>query len=121
MKNSYKTLPILLVLCSLTGCGTLSTLRYSDSNISSKLSKSQTRCTTLSRIYSGIFFDICTVHSNSTHDLKGIGDAYYLFDTIPSSILDTVFLPYTIFKQFRFGSLTLGKSNGSDHIEKRVE
>ena len=86
----------------------MSTVSKSDVKISSELRKSQTRCETIPRVYSGVAYDICKVHSDSLNTFRHLSYGYYFFDTIPSAIIDTVVLPYTIYKQNDLGSVKVG-------------
>jgi len=60
-------------------------------------------CNTINRIYSGVQYDYCVVKKGDGSDweLKG----YLVWDFPFSLVLDTVVLPYTIFKQIKDGSL----------------
>jgi len=59
------------------------------------------KCYNVSRIYSGTISDLCQIHSNTSNPLNS-----YIFVDLPFSFaLDTVILPYTIYKQATEGSL----------------
>lgn len=60
-------------------------------------------CKKISRIYSGVQYDYCVVFKGDGSDweLKG----YLAWDFPFSFVMDTVFLPYTVYSQIRYGSL----------------
>lgn len=103
-----KWIPLFFVFI-VSGCGTVSTVYRSDQYAVSELTKSKTLCTKLPRIYSGVYFNLCQVHSNSENPFRYITHSFYLFDTIPSALTDTAILPYTIYKQNEKGGLTISK------------
>ena len=95
------------VIALLYGCGTITTVAQNDYQISSKLRKAKTRCETIPRVYSGVAFDLCMVHSDSTNMGRHLLYGFYLFDIIPSVIVDTIVIPYTIHSQNDSGSVDL--------------
>lgn len=105
-----------LLLClamawALCGCGTVNTVLSSDAHASSALRKAQTRCESLPRVYSGIAYDLCLLHGPpQLVERDPAAPALMplqLLDFIPSGILDTVVLPYTIYLQGTQGSLDI--------------
>lgn len=95
----------------LSGCGTVNTVLSSDASASSNLRKAQTRCESIPRVYSGIAYDLCLLHGPpQTVERNPAAPALIpiqLLDFIPSGILDTVLLPYTIYLQSAEGSLDI--------------
>jgi uncharacterized protein YceK len=98
---------ILLSLICIQGCGTITTLSESDERISSKLTKQDTYCASLPRVYSGVSYDFCKLHSKPTGTAIDIGVGFYVFDGIFSAATDTLVLPYTIFQQSDKGSIQI--------------
>lgn len=109
----------LLAVALLGGCGTARTLD-SDAHASVKeLRLSGTYCTEIPRIYSGVAYNFCALNGNPgggyQHD-AGLSppapdapQAIYwpLFDGVLSAATDTLFLPYTLYRQHRDGSIEL--------------
>jgi len=83
---------ILVLLCS-SGCATIYT-QAADIDCDNK-------CYNISHIYSGTSSDLCEIQSNTSSPLNG----YILVDLPFSFVLDTVILPFTIYKQNTKGSL----------------
>ena len=118
---------VLISILAISGCGSLSTLPRSDAAINNHLVNHQTRCNYLPRVYSGVAFDICWLNAdyedklsdpraepnihdrprpNNTGDGRGFA-MIYVADLIFSTVVDTLALPYTIFKQQSEGSIEL--------------
>ncbi|MCI4604623.1 YceK/YidQ family lipoprotein [Pseudomonas fluorescens] len=103
---------LVAVVLSLSGCGTINTVFYEDKSITSSLQKKKTNCDTLPRFYSGISYDLCVLHGPPEPNISnapGAPEAYPwpIMDLIPSLVLDTLFLPYTIYRQSVDGSVDL--------------
>ncbi len=96
---NVKNIFILIILTSvLSGCSSIYTL---GSDFDKELS-SPDMCPkdcTVHRIYSGISLDMCILRS----DEPGQGGAIAFWDLPFSAIVDTVVLPYTIYKQVSDG------------------
>lgn len=84
------------VLCS---CGTLNTLSNSDEDIARNLKKQKTNCESIPRVYSGISYDFCKLHSSPSTYYIDWFLGFYLIDGVVSAVTDTLVLPYTIFQQ----------------------
>lgn len=119
-----------LCVIILSGCGSLHTLPKSDNAIARNLKKHETKCTFLPQVYSGVAYDFCRLnaeyqgprqrptypdaevndkiiltHTQLTH---GKGFAWVLAaDVVLSGVVDTIALPYTIYKQTENGSVAL--------------
>ena len=94
---------------SLAGCGTINTVYYEDKLASNNPQIKKSYCGALPRIYSGVFYDFCVLHgpaeTNAPDDQRA--GAWPVLDIIPSLVLDTLHLPYTIFRQSTDGSIEL--------------
>ena len=97
----------MFLLLLLSGCSTLITLTRPDIYISSSLRKVDTNCESISRVYSGVSYGLCRINARPSHYSKYLLDSFFLFDTIPSFIADTVALPYTCFKQLADDSVVI--------------
>lgn len=109
MKQSllfFVLLPVLLPI--LTACGSLSTLPRSDEKIANDLADKKTYCNSVSRAYSGLSYDFCTLNAQPATE-------YYLpqllllvgVDMCASTVIDTLALPYTLPAQIKKGSIEL--------------
>jgi uncharacterized protein YceK len=105
--RSYAALIAGVLMPLLAGCGSFSTLSKDDDEIKHGLSQYRTNCASLPRVYSGVSYDICKVNSSTTEFPKQLKEMLYFLDIIPSAILDTAALPYSIHKQNKDGSLAL--------------
>jgi len=98
---------ILLSLMCIQACGTITTLSESDTQISSRLTKQDTYCESLPRVYSGVSYDFCKLNSKPTGTAIDVGVGFYLFDGLLSAATDTLVLPYTIVQQSDKGSMQI--------------
>ncbi len=106
-----KILGFLLGSCFLSGCGSMTTLSFSDDEVSSKLRSIDSYCGTVPRIYSGVVYDYCSILSDQTARWSlvwFVPVGFYAIDMLGSAVVDTVALPYTIHAQ---------GNNGSFHIQ----
>lgn len=97
----------LLIAFLLTGCGTITTLTNSDEEISHRLKKQKTYCESVSRVYAGVSYNLCKLHSNPNKTYIDWYLGFYIFDTAASVITDTVVIPYTIYQQIDKGSVNI--------------
>lgn len=93
------------------GCGTVSTVAYSDKSVELNLKKSKSYCESIPRVYSGVFYDACQLHANPASSSYYVPDWLFLYaaDAIVSGVADTVLLPYTIYKQVDVGSINIDR------------
>jgi uncharacterized protein YceK len=91
----------------LIGCGTVKTINQSDSLIASDLGRFKSNCHSMPRVYSGVGYDVCILNSATVDYAQQLSMWFYIFDTIPSAIADTVVLPYTGVMQHKNGNLSL--------------
>jgi hypothetical protein len=98
---------ILVLMIGIQACGTITTLSESDKQISSKLTKQDTYCDSLPRVYSGVSYDFCQLNSKPNKTAVDVLVGFYLFDGILSAATDTLVLPYTIYQQSDKGSMQI--------------
>ncbi|MDX9669355.1 MULTISPECIES: YceK/YidQ family lipoprotein [unclassified Pseudomonas] len=106
-----KTLAILLATMVLTACGTVQTVVSSDQKTAERLRNEKTYCGAVPRIYSGVTYDFCLMHAElkdgvDVFDYKNANPGV-LIDAAASGVLDTLLLPYTIYKQQADGSIVI--------------
>jgi uncharacterized protein YceK len=90
---------------ALSGCGTAVTVLQGDEEATRGLRKQKTYCQSIPRIYSGLAHNFCRLHAPS--DPSGILVQVVLLDLTLSGALDTVALPYTIYRQATDGSIRI--------------
>lgn len=98
---------IVFIAVILSACGSLTTVGSSDQEIASSLKRQGTYCENIPRVYSGVAYDFCYLHSSRDRVYIDWYLGFYLFDGIASGVVDTVLLPYTGYKQHRGGSLSI--------------
>ncbi len=97
-------LPLLAALSLSAGCGTVVTLSSTDHEIQQALSRHNSSCTSIPRIYSGVVYSSCVAHSRTLLDARL--DQVIWADVMLSGALDTVVLPYTAYRQVKDGNIT---------------
>jgi len=90
---------------ALAGCGTVATVLQDDAGAAQGLRKQKTYCQSIPRIYSGLAYDFCVL--NAPPDPTGILVPLVLVDLTLSCALDTVVLPYTIYRQGMDGNIQI--------------
>jgi uncharacterized protein YceK len=98
---------LLAALFVLHGCGTATTLTNTDSELKMKLNKNSSSCVEMTRVYSGVAYDLCRLHSTPDHSFYNPFLVAYLVDMPFSAITDTVALPFTIYSQSNNGSINV--------------
>lgn len=103
---------LLATLVAVTGCGTVNTVFRGDGVASRKLNGTRTYCTTIPRVYSGVSYGFCTLHGEPS--LPSSIQAQYavpgvIADLFVSGVMDTVLLPYTVYRQVSDGSIPIKK------------
>ncbi|WP_043315832.1 YceK/YidQ family lipoprotein [Microbulbifer sp. HZ11] len=96
-----------LSLALLSGCGTVTTLTSSDSEIARNLKQKNSGCVSVPRVYSGVAYNMCKLNSNGSSIYFAPLVGIYLVDSVFSAATDTVALPYTIYAQSQQGSVDL--------------
>jgi len=113
----YLTWPLLLAGL-LSGCGSYHTLRSDDVANASDLRLKGTYCGAIPRVYGGVVWDACqlygeppTVAGYKTPDTPAnstVGPQVLpVLDMVFSGVVDTLALPYTLYRQNRDGSIEL--------------
>ncbi|UVL43439.1 YceK/YidQ family lipoprotein [Pseudomonas sp. B21-040] len=93
------------VSLALTGCGTAMTVFQDDEDAARGLRKQKTYCQSIPRVYSGLAYDFCVL--NAPPDPTGFLVPFVLLDLTLSGVLDTVCLPYTVYRQTVDGNLSI--------------
>lgn len=111
MQMQYRTVLVLLLLMLVGGCGTLNSTFYGDSSVKADMKRIETKCDSMARIYSGVFYDFCSLHARPgpVHTRSPFTDTvpFLLTDMAASGIFDTLLLPYSIYRQTSDGSIFL--------------
>ncbi|EJM76461.1 YceK/YidQ family lipoprotein [Pseudomonas sp. GM55] len=89
----------------LTGCGTVSTVLQDEADAAKGLRKQKTYCQSIPRVYSGLAYDFCVLNAPADH--MGFLVPVALLDMTLSGILDTVVLPYTVYRQVADGDIII--------------
>lgn len=125
--SMIRSLVLLYVVAGCVGCGTVNTVLLSDDTTVVNLRKTDTYCEALPRVYSGVAYDFCLLHGEplilpdvhneglpeARKDLpvpsnhKNTGAPLIVFDFILSGVMDTLLLPYSIYRQIDKGNLYL--------------
>lgn len=102
-----KKMAVVLGACSLTlsGCGTALTVLQDDADAARGLRKQKTYCQSIPRVYSGLAYDFCVL--NAPPDPTGVLVPLVLLDLGLSGALDTVVLPYTLYRQGTDGNIAI--------------
>jgi uncharacterized protein YceK len=90
---------------ALGGCGTTATVLQDDAEAAQDLRRQKTYCQSIPRVYSGLAYDFCVL--NAPPDPTGFLVPLILVDLALSGALDTVVLPYTIYRQGVDGNLSI--------------
>lgn len=75
----------------------------------------RTNCKSIPRIYSGVSFDVCTVFIGPPAPIGTESEAErakrfffgYIMDVALSFVVDTIALPYTIYRQYKDGNIPI--------------
>eukprot|EP01133_Synstelium_polycarpum_P000799 gene799-913_t len=100
------------VLVSTTGCGTINTVFRPDAVASQNLKESRSYCENVPRIYSGVIYGFCTLNGAPDTTKEHTRDAsgslpIFAAELVASGLLDTLVLPYTVYRQNRDGSIEI--------------
>ncbi|RON08712.1 hypothetical protein BK659_15185 [Pseudomonas brassicacearum] len=104
-----KTQALLLAALMLAGCGTIQTVARPDAVAIKSLKEQKSYCGAVPRIYSGVAYDFCTLnaplHSGIDEQDHKNATPVVLIDALISGALDTLLLPYTVYRQQADGSI----------------
>ncbi|UHQ55243.1 YceK/YidQ family lipoprotein [Microbulbifer sp. YPW16] len=103
----YRTAVFAALASLLAGCGTATTLGQPDREVAAELRRQNTYCESLPRVYSGVSYNVCKLNSKRSSTVILPIAGFYVFDTVLSSVTDTVVLPFTIYSQNKDGNLRL--------------
>lgn len=106
-----------VTLLFLSGCGTINTVFRPDAVASQNLKDSRSHCENVPRIYSGVIYGFCTLNGEPAPD-KSLKDQSLIdhggsmlpivaVEFVASGVLDTLVLPYTLYRQSRDGSIEI--------------
>jgi uncharacterized protein YceK len=99
-----------LLGAAVTGCGTVNTVVGGEEITRRCLAEAEAYCTSIPRIYSGVSYNFCRLHAEPRFDrsLKTDGSVpIFVLDSVLSAALDTVALPYTVYRQCTDGNIQL--------------
>lgn len=108
----------LLLASLLSGCGSYHTLRSDDVMSASDLRLKGTYCGAIPRVYGGVVWDACQLYGEPPTDTPSktpdtpanatLGPQVLpVLDMVLSGVVDTLALPYTVYRQNRDGSIEL--------------
>ena len=102
-----------LAALMLAGCGTVQTVVRSDEAAAKSLKEQKSYCGAIPRIYSGVTYDFCYLNAplekGRDSETYTNAPAFVLIDVVISGALDTLLLPYTIYRQQADGSIILNE------------
>lgn len=91
---------------ALVGCGTVNTVLREDDVTRQNLREVKSFCNAVPRVYSGVVYDFCRLHAEPSMGISGSGPVMFVIvDMGLSGLLDTLVLPYTVYRQNRDGSI----------------
>ncbi|MFJ4193473.1 YceK/YidQ family lipoprotein [Pseudomonas sp. NPDC089534] len=100
-----------LAALMLAGCGTVQTVARTDQTSVDYLKDKKTYCGAVPRIYSGVTFDFCQLHAELGEGVDAFdynnASLGLLIDAAASGVLDTLLLPYTVYRQQTDGSIVI--------------
>jgi uncharacterized protein YceK len=102
-----KIVTIISAALLLTGCGTVNSIARNDVSIAHSLKNAGTRCTAMPRIYGGVAYDFCKLHSDPKSGYYNWFLGFYIIDIVPSLMADTVLLPFSAYSQAKNGPVDL--------------
>ena len=110
--NPTNILLLAAIVLSTTACGTLDTVFREDAVASQKLKDLRSHCESVPRIYSGVVYDFCSLNGEpngkkSLEDQQIASVPWIAIDFALSGVLDTLVLPYTVYRQNRDGSIEI--------------
>ncbi|RON24526.1 hypothetical protein BK660_02310 [Pseudomonas brassicacearum] len=109
MKTQAMLLAMLMLM--LAGCGTIQTVVRGDKVAAKSLNEQKSYCGAVPRIYSGVTYDFCSLNAPLKNGLDAqtytAEPGWVLIDAVMSGALDTLLLPYTIYRQHADGSIAI--------------
>ncbi|AZE87211.1 YceK/YidQ family lipoprotein [Pseudomonas orientalis] len=107
--TNLKLLVLAWIASMMLGCGTVTTVLREDAVTVRALKADKTYCQSVPRIYSGVAYDLCVLHAppNSGGGLAVNSVPWTFIDVPLSGVMDTLLLPYTLYRQSADGSIDL--------------
>lgn len=115
--RSTSIVACLAAVLALAGCGTINTVFRPDAVASQNLKDSRSHCESVPRIYSGVIYGFCSLNGEprpekslkdpSVSDAAGNAFPVIAIEFAASGVLDTLVLPYTIYRQNKDGSIEI--------------
>jgi uncharacterized protein YceK len=103
-----KVQAMMLSALVLSGCGTVQTVMRDDQVAVDDLRSNKSYCGAVPRIYSGVMYDFCSLHAPIGQRNKyNAALPGWAIDAVASGVLDTLLLPYTVYKQQTEGSIVI--------------
>lgn len=111
MSRGFRILLVSTLLLA-SGCGTINTVFRPDAVASQNLKESRSHCENVPRIYSGVIYGFCTLNGAPDTTKEHTRDAsgslpIFAAELVASGLLDTLVLPYTVYRQNRDGSIEI--------------
>ncbi|MBH3416422.1 YceK/YidQ family lipoprotein [Pseudomonas putida] len=105
----------IVLVTALSGCGTVRTVSE-ESKAVGDLAEWNSYCPAIPRVYSGVAYQFCNL---TGPERTGIHSHPYeiLVDMAASCIADTVVLPYTSYKQYKYGNMVIPSFSLQMHQE----
>ncbi|GAA3919316.1 YceK/YidQ family lipoprotein [Litoribacillus peritrichatus] len=102
---------LMFLVLLLSGCGTVNTVFRDEYVVHVNMKEVKTKCSSISRIYSGVSYDLCLLHAepSSSPLILSAPVPFVLVDIALSGVADTVLLPYGIYKQVDAGNIELNR------------
>jgi uncharacterized protein YceK len=106
--HAMKIIALLALGLVLSGCGSINTVLRGDEVTSRELIDQKSYCATVPRVYSGVYYDFCLLNAPPEHaGRSGYAMPGLLIDAAVCAVLDTVALPYTVYRQRQDGSIEI--------------
>ncbi len=108
-----KFIVVAILTVLVVGCGTLKTTALDKPRIEIGTKSKKSLCTQIPHVYSGVFYNVCWLNRETspynTHSLSGGDLPFVAVDILLSGVMDTLLLPYSIYKQAEEGSIKVDR------------
>jgi len=108
----FRAFLVAAAVMTLSACGTLNSLDNTQNTVDIHHSQVTTQCEEISRVYSGVQYDLCLLNSKKKSSPAKLQlDPLWItsVDVLFSFVADTLALPYTIYQQYEHGNLEVTK------------
>ncbi|MBL4827358.1 MAG: YceK/YidQ family lipoprotein [Spongiibacteraceae bacterium] len=118
----YKLITPLIACIAISACGSINTIGRSNQEVTSSLQQKEGKCSSVSRVYSGVSYDLCVLNraGKGFQFVESLQDRYF-YDIAASAIADTLVLPYTAYTQYKNGSIPVGSNNQGSLQQQTLE